>query len=143
MSVQTEINRLNSAKTSLITSIRNKGVTVSNSVKLEALSTYVDAIQIASSGICEVTISNNSSMIVYIAYREGEYSQWEYFGGGNSMDIECIKGSVLWFITRSEINPGNINTTLDFDAFCQDDDMYMLSYIIPDNASSLTFTITN
>jgi hypothetical protein len=44
MSIQSQINRINGAKDNLVTSIENQGVAVPDGTKIDALSTYVDAI---------------------------------------------------------------------------------------------------
>ena len=44
MSVQTELNRLNTAKSDIVTAITNKGVTVPSSTKLDGMASLIDGI---------------------------------------------------------------------------------------------------
>lgn len=48
MSVQTEITRLNTAKSNIATAITNKGVTVPDGTKLDGMAALIDGIEAAS-----------------------------------------------------------------------------------------------
>ena len=45
MSIQTEVSRLSAAKTAIVNSIKNKGVTVSSDIKLDGIAALIDSIE--------------------------------------------------------------------------------------------------
>ncbi|MEA4972899.1 MAG: hypothetical protein VB119_06920 [Candidatus Metalachnospira sp.] len=65
MSVQSEISRLGTAKTSIKSSIANKGITVPEGTKLESMSGYIDQIETGDIPDYTFSIYNGGLRITY------------------------------------------------------------------------------
>ena len=72
MSIASEIERLQGAKSEIKTSIENKGVTVSSDAKLDDYSDYIDSIASGGTDTSDATLSSNSELLAGVtAYSQG------------------------------------------------------------------------
>lgn len=107
MSVQEEIDRINSAKVDIVEAIENKGVAVSGDAKIDALSSYINGIQqqFLPDNFIIVTTNdelqaalNNAVNATYIKMI-GTFSSGITISGKNIFTIDGFGASILGKIT--------------------------------------------
>ncbi|HIZ82812.1 MAG TPA: hypothetical protein H9668_00110 [Firmicutes bacterium] len=108
MSVQSEVSRLNAAKSDLASAITAKGVTVPGTTKLDGYAALVEQIEAGGGGggsmeTCSVTITgqkNDRSILAYTAFEDGQASSKFYASAEFSTPFVCqnvLKGSALTY----------------------------------------------
>lgn len=86
MSVQTEINRISSAKSAISTAITNKGVTVPSGTKIDGMATLIGQIS-TGTDTSDATLNSGGQMLSWVtAYAKGV----KYTGS-----IETYDGTVV------------------------------------------------
>lgn len=87
MSVQTEINRISSAKSAISTAIANKGVTVPSGTKIDGMAALIGQISSGGTDTSDATLTSGGQMLEGItAYAKGT----KYTG-----TIETYDGTVV------------------------------------------------
>nr|DAG28705.1 MAG TPA: hypothetical protein [Caudoviricetes sp.] len=97
MSVQTEITRINKAKTDIISAITAKGGTVASGAKIEDLPACIRAIPTGGGGeTAYLKIAYSSSLLTYIVI------PGKYIEASEDMDeIECKVGDLVGIVAGS------------------------------------------